>query len=560
MSASTYIIGHKNPDADAICSAIAYAAFKEATGESGYVAARCGNSNARIDSILSKFNVPLPMYVGDVIPRVEDIMRRDIRKTHVDATCAEALDLIDRYDIRALPVVDDNEHVVGVVSIFDLGEFFIPKPAEPRKMRHVHTSIDNIVKALQADVINMVEPERVEDLFVRIAAMDLRSFGKFTKTEDICPEQSIIIVGDRYDIQQRSIQSGVRLLVVTGGLEIDDDVVQMAKEKNIGLIVSRFDSATTSWIIRTATELGPLVDSKNITTFDREEKLSVVRRRIAQNNSPIYCVVDDSGRLEGVFTKTDLLKPVNTRLVLVDHNELGQAVNGAGEVNIVEIVDHHRLGNPPTAQPILFRNEIIGSTCSIIAELYRSRGIDPTPQIAGVLMGGIISDTLNLQSPTTTERDANLLPWLSKIAGVETDALATLIFTAGSIVVSESPEKVITSDCKQYEQGEIRYSVSQVEELGFNNFWKKSADIQQALSDYQTQEGLSFSCLLVTDINTQNSLLLVEGDEACIEQISFSPVGSSHHIFELPGIVSRKKQVIPYFSNLLSGMGVAAGG
>ncbi len=558
MSATTYIIGHKNPDADAICSAIAYAAFKEAVGETGYVAARCGNSNARIDAVLKKFNVSLPTYVGDVIPRVEDIMRREIRKTHRDATCAEALDLIDRYDIRALPVVDDNEHVAGVVSVFDLGEFFIPKPTEPRKMRHVHTSIDNIVKALEADVINMIEPERVEDLYVRIGAMDLRSFGKFTKTEEIAPEQSIIVVGDRYDIQQRSIQFGVRLLVVTGGLEIEEDVIQMAKEKNICLIVSRFDSATTAWIIRTATELGPLVNSKNVTTFDREEKLSTVRRRIAQSNAPIYCVVDGSGRLEGIFTKTDLLKPVTTRLVLVDHNELGQAVNGAGEVNIVEIVDHHRLGNPPTAQPILFRNEIIGSTCSIVAELYRGRGMDPSPQIAGVLMGGIISDTLNLQSPTTTERDANLLPWLSQIAGVEADELANLIFTAGSIVVTEVPEKVITSDCKQYEQGDIRYSVSQVEELGFNNFWEKSADIQRALSEYQQKEGLSFSCLLVTDINTQNSLLLVEGDEACIEQISFSPVGSSHHIFELPGIVSRKKQVIPYFSNLLNGIGVPA--
>ncbi|MGE9292041.1 MAG: DHHA2 domain-containing protein, partial [Puniceicoccales bacterium] len=170
-----------------------------------------------------------------------------------------------------------------------------------------------------------------------------------------------------------------------------------------------------------------------------------------------------------------------------------------------------------------------------------------------------ISDTLNLQSPTTTERDANLLPWLAEIEGFSTEDLANLIFTAGSIVVSDSPGKVVTSDCKQYEQGEIRYSVSQVEELGFNNFWNKSSEIQKALGEYQQQEGLTFSCLLVTDINTQNSLLLVESDEACIEQISFSPVGSSHHIFELPGIVSRKKQVIPYFSNLLSGMGVSAG-
>ncbi|MEM8550335.1 MAG: putative manganese-dependent inorganic diphosphatase, partial [Verrucomicrobiota bacterium] len=420
-----------------------------------------------------------------------------------------------------------------------------------------HTCIDNIIKALEAKIICVNEPERMEDLYVRIGAMDFRSFGRFTETEHIKPEQSIIVVGDRYDIQQRSIQSGVRLLVVTGDLEIEEDVIEMAKTKNTCLIVSRFDSATTSWIIRTATALAPLVQEE-VMTFNREEKLSSVRRRIAKSNDPLFCVVDDEGLLEGVFTKTDMLKPVETSLVLVDHNELGQAVNGAAEVNIVEIVDHHRLGNPPTSQPILFRNEIIGSTCSIIAELYRARGLDPAPEIAGVLMGGIISDTLNLQSPTTTERDANLLPWLSGIAGVSVDNLAHLIFTAGSIVVTQPPDKVVTADCKHYEQGELKYSVSQVEELGFNNFWKKADEIQAALGAYQKQEGLNFSTLLVTDINTQNSLLLVAGDEETIEQISFSPVNGRTDVFDLPGIVSRKKQLIPYFTSLLNYMGVTA--
>ncbi len=557
MQSPTYIIGHKNPDADAICSAIAYAAFKEAIGEEGFVAARCGNSNARIDAILTKFKTPLPQFVGDVIPRVEDIMRTKVRKTHIGATCSEALELIDTYDIRSLPVVDKDDHVEGVVSVFDLGEFFIPKPNEPRKMRHVFASIDNIVKALEADVVTLSNSDRVEDLYVRIGAMDFRSFGRFTETEDIKPEQSIIVVGDRYDIQQRSIQSGVRLLVVTGGLEVESDVIEMAKSKGTCLIVSKFDSATTSWIIRTATDLAPLVD-REVSTFNREEKLSSVRRRIAQSNAPIFCVVDENRRLEGIFTKTDLLKPVQTSLVLVDHNELGQAVNGAGEVNITEIVDHHRLGNPPTSQPIFFRNEIIGSTCSIIAELYRARGLEPSPQIAGVLMGGIISDTLNLKGPTTTDRDRYLLPWLAGIAGVEADTLADEIFSAGSIVVSETPDRVIIADCKHYEQGDIAYSVSQVEELGFNNFWNKAEQIQDALTAYQKEKGLTFSALLVTDINTQNSLLLVEGDETCIEQISFSPYNSKHNIFELPGIVSRKKQLIPYFTSLLRNIAVMA--
>jgi len=557
MNEPIYIVGHRNPDADAICSAIAYAAYKKAIGQEGYIPARCGNSNARIDAILQRFQLHLPVFLGDVTPRVSDVMTRKVRKIKLGNTCYEALELIDRYDVRSLPVVDEDNRVNGLISIFNLGEFFIPKPGEQRKMRHVHTSIHHIIQALEATVLNSVDIERVEDLYVRVGAMDIRSFGNWTQTEGTAPEESIIVVGDRYDIQQKAISSGARLLVVTGDLDVEEEVVHYAREKGVTLIVSRFDSATTSWIIRTATQVDPMV-SNDVACFSPDEKLSVVRRKIATAGMPIFCVVDEDRHLKGIFTKTDLLKPVKRRLILVDHNEIEQAVPGASEVQIIEIVDHHRLGNAPTNQPIFFRNEIIGSTSSIIAEMFRAAGIDPEPAIAGIMAAGLISDTLHLKSPTTTEQDRRLLPWLCQLAHVSENELADIIFKSGSVILNSAPDVVIRGDCKTYHQEAYKFSVSQIEELGFDNFWNHCDGLEDALEAHRKSEDLAFACLLVTDINTQNSLLMVKGDEAFIDNVPYPRVRNHVEIFDAPGIVSRKKQLIPFITTTLQTMASSA--
>jgi len=551
-----YILGHKNPDADAICSAIAYEAYKHAIGETGFVAARCGNSNARIDAILERFDVPLPVFLGDVTPRVADIMRSKVRSVTKDSTCAEALELIDKYDVRALPAVDAKGRVEGLVSIFQLGEFFIPKPKEPRAMRRVNTSVGAIIRSLNAQVLHASDVDSLQELFVRVGAMDIRSFGQHHREQNTPAEQSIIVVGDRWDIQERCIQLGVRLLVITGGLDVDEDVIERAKERDVSLIVSPFDSATTSWIIRTATLIDGLIEP-DVQCFTREDRVASVKRRIANLGDPLYMVVDDEKKLIGVFSKSDILRPSRTRIALVDHNELGQAVSGADEVQILEIIDHHRLGNVPTEQPILFINRPVGSTCSIVADLFRTKNLTPGPGIAGVLMAGIISDTLLLNSPTTTPLEGELLEWLSPIAEIEPKELADLIFTSGSVIINHSADDVIQSDCKIYEEGGIRFSVSQIEELGFSNFWDNEDALQTALENYRKSGELLFSLLLVTDINSQDSLLVVAGNDELKSQINY-PQRAQSNIYDLKGIVSRKKQLIPYVSTLLKTMGVVA--
>lgn len=555
MEEPIYIFGHKNPDADSICSALAYEAFQHAIGNMHYVAARCGNSNARIDTILKQFKLSLPLFMGDVTPRIVDIMHEDVFTVTKESTYAEALELIDMHDVRALPVVDASRKVEGSVSIFQLGEAFIPKPQAGREMRRVYSSISAIIRSLNAEVLHVTDSDDLEDLYVRVGAMDVRSFGKHHHEEGTPAESSIIIVGDRWDIQERCLQLGVRLLVITGGAKVDEDVIERAKRRGVSIIVSPYDSASTAWTIRTATHIDRLVDP-DVKRFLPEDKISSVKGRVANSNAPLYMVVNEHEELVGVFSKSDLLRPSRKRIALVDHNELGQAVNGAGQVQIVEIIDHHRLGNIPTEQPILFLNRPVGSTCSIVADMYRSRQLTPEPAIAGVLMSGIISDTLLLNSPTTTPLEGELLDWLSPIAGITPEALADLIFSSGSVILSSSPSEVICSDCKVYNEEDLRYSVSQIEEMGFNNFWKHVDALEEALSDYCEREKLRFSVLLVTDINKQNSLLVVAGSEGLCQSINYPHKKGHDNIFDLPGIVSRKKQLIPYLSNLLKGMGM----
>ena len=545
----TYVIGHKNPDADAICSALAYAAFKEASGQTGFRPARCGNSNARIDAILHRFGATLPEFVGDVIPRIEDIMHRDPFKVTVDDTCARALELLDLHDVRALPVIGRDQLLVGYVSIFSLGDYFIPKPKRATSMRKVTSSINAIIRSVGATEVVAYDAAVVDDLYVRVAAMELDSFGKSATLEGIPTSKSVIVVGDRADVHLRAIEMGVRIIIVTGGHRMKADVLERAKAARVSVAYADTDSATTAWAVRAATLVGSLVQTDAF-TFKPQEKLSAARRRIVQNPALICHVVDEEGRLLGAFTKTDLISPPRARLVLVDHNELSQAVDGAAEVEITEVVDHHRLGNAPTHQPILFINRPLGSTCSIVADMYRTAGLVPTPQVAGLMMCGIISDTLLLQSPTTTPLDADLLRWLAGLADADPRGLADMIFSAGSVLATLSPAAAVRSDCKQYREGDRRFSVAQVEELGFTAFWAGEDALLAALEQYRLEQGLAFSCLLVTDIDTQSSLLLVRGDAEVVQAITYAPKRPPD-IFDLPGIVSRKKQLLPYLGSLL---------
>lgn len=552
MSPPTLIFGHRNPDADAICSALAYADFKRSTDEGTFEPARCGNSNVRIDAILERFGVPLPPFVGDVTPRLREQMTRDPITVAPRATLAEALELIDRHDIQVLPVVEDGNRLKGMVSIFQLGQSFVPRTGPARDVRRVVTSVEAIVRALKATPLHLENETEVEELVVRVGAMDIRSFNRRQNEEGLEPGKTVIVVGDRWDIQQRSIQRKIRLLVISGGLEVEPEVQERAREAGVSLIVSPYDSATTAWTIRAATRVEAVM-GREMVSFSPEETVESVRRRMANLDPAVFMVTGEDGRLQGVFTRRDILRPTETRIILVDHNELTQAVAGADQVQVVEVVDHHRLGDLRTEEPILFVNRPVGSTCTIIGDLYRMAGLEPTPQLAGIMMGGLVSDTLNLRSPTTTGVDEDVLRWLEGIAGLTGSELAEIIFSSGSVLVANEPDNVVRLDRKIYEEGGVRFAVSQVEELDFEEFWRRSEDLSDALGRTRAREDLALAALLVTDVKTQNSLLLVRGDPELVAAIPY-PVVEEGEVFQLDGVVSRKKQVLPLLSGILKGI------
>jgi manganese-dependent inorganic pyrophosphatase len=385
--------------------------------------------------------------------------------------------------------------------------------------------------------------------------MDLKSFDRLQDEEGIPASQSIIIVGDRRDIQERAIERGARLLVISGKRLVSAEVLEEARAQGVSVFSCAYDSASTAWAIRSATRVSALLSREHI-AFSPDETLESIRRKTA-SLAPAVFMVTDNGRLLGVFSRRDLLRSSSARIILVDHNELTQAVPGAEYAEIVEVVDHHRLGDLRTQEPILFLNRPVGSTCTIVADLFRTSGVPITPELAGVMMGGLVSDTLNLRSPTTTPVDASILEWLEATAGVTGSELAEIIFSSGSVVATHTPVEVVGLDRKVYEEGTWRFSVSQVEELGFTEFWAREAELGEALSEICAREGLDFSALFVTDVKSQDSLLMIRGSAGVIDAVPYPSVDDGE-VFELQGIVSRKKQLLPFLTGLLKNVESAA--
>ncbi len=540
------VIGHRNPDTDAICSAIGYAEFKRRTGMPEAVAARCGDTNDRIDFVLKTFGVPAPKFVADVAPKVRDVMQSRILSVTPGATAADALSLMDERNIRILPVLDESQRCCGLLSLFKLSKFLFPTANRLVDSRRVLSSLTNLARTLHGELLIAHEPEAEEDLTLMIGAMSLESFAE--RLDTFAREKLVVVVGDRWDIQNLAIREGVRVVIVTGGLKVETKTIEAAQRKKVSLITSPHDTATTASLCRAAVAVRHVLNEEFL-CFREHAPLAAVRDEATSSGFQIFPVLDAQGQTVGILSKTDFLKTVTRKLILVDHNELSQAVQGADEVEIIEIIDHHRIGALTTHQPILFRNEPVGSTSTIVADCFFRYGVELPPPIAGLLLAGLVSDTLNLTSPTTTPHDAEVLKSLEKIAGVNAAEFTDKLFTSGSLLTLHSAPKAITTDCKEYAEGGVRFSVAQIEEIGFDQFWKRKAELLEALEKYRERRKYFFSVLLVTDVTTQNSLLVVAGDDEFVAQIDYPKLEPG--IYELRAVVSRKKQLLPYLTHCL---------
>lgn len=546
-----YVIGHRNPDTDAICAAIGYAAYLREVRGGEIIPACCGEINARTNWVLKLAGMEPPKLLLDVRPTAGIVCRREVLTAKPSETFLSVYRKMMEHNFRSIPVVDEEGRLLGMPTIQEMAQLFLPSDAKHGAAnREVVTSVQNMAAAMGGSLIGALEGnDQVEDLVLVVAASSVETSRD--RASQFPPRQVVLVTGDRPEVHALAMELGVRCLVVTGGFSPWESLLAQAKAKGVSVIRAPQDTASASQLIRFSRPIAEALVHEFL-SFTTRTPLREIIHAVQDSHQPLFPVIDEeSGRLEGVFSKSDLVEVPRTKLVLVDHNEFSQAVAGADEAEILEVIDHHRLsGNLRTKEPVRFINEPVGSTSTIVGIMYRMRGLTPDKGTAICLCAGLISDTLHLTSPTTTQTDREILEWLSKVAGVDAAQFVKDFFAAGSLLREATPARAIEGDRKVFEENGWRISISQIEEMGLDEFWKKQAELHEALTALCKAHNLHFACLMVTDITMHHSVLLIAGDKRVATAMNYHE--RSPQVYDMPGVVSRKKQLFPYLSNLVS--------
>ena len=548
-----YVFGHRNPDTDAICSALAYADFLRRTTRPDAIAACCGTPNQRTEFVLRKAGVAAPRIIMDIRPEVEDVCNRQPVVARQNDVFFDVYVRMNEHGVRAIPVLDEGDRVIGIVTLLDLLELMLHGGMDPIKSREVRSTLDNVVSVIGGTYQHVVDPNRIDDFVVTVGAMSADGFT--SRMQEFPAERLLVVSGDRPTIQLPALERGVRALVVTGGYRLSSGLMHLAEARGVSVINSPYDTATTTMRIKAAHRIESVIDT-NFMTIPSRMPVANARQQVFRSPQTIFPVVDGS-RLVGVLSKSDLVNPPQPELVLVDHNELSQAVQGAEDADIVEVLDHHRLGGSlKSNRPIRFCMEPVGSTCTLVARMFQNAKIDPTPGIALCMASGMISDTLFLRSPTATQTDSELLTWLQQFCDADLKEYANEFFQVGSALRSCDSDQVVREDCKEFEESGRRFSISQIEEIGFDLFWQRKDELALALERLSREGGLDFSALLVTDISSNGSLLLMSREPDGWEEINYPQLEDK--LYQLDEVVSRKKQLLPLIISLLESSSVAS--
>ncbi len=546
---SLLVFGHRNPDTDAICAALAYADYLQQTSRPDAIACCCGAPNKRTEFALERAGLSAPRIVMDVRPEVGDVCRRNPIIARSSEVFFEVYQRMNEHGIGAVPVLDDEGKLLGVLTLLNLLQLVFEGDTDPIRFRQVTTTVNKICQVINGEYQHVLDPDARSQMMVMVGAMSAEGFTK--RLHRFEAAKLIVVSGDRPTIQLPALEHGVRVMVVTGGYKLSPGLLQLAKANNVTVINSPLDTATTTMRIKMARQIEDAID-RDCLMLQSKDTVADVRRSVDRSRQKLFPVLDDKGRLFGVLSKTDLVNPPRPKLVLVDHNELSQAVIGADEADIVEVLDHHRLGGSlKSSEPIRFINEPVGSTCTLVARQFRAAGLTPSAGIALCMASGIISDTLFLRSPTSTQTDRDCLDWLRGFCKYDLDQYAREFFAIGSALRSCTPRDVIREDCKEFTEHDIRFSISQIEEIGFELFWQRKDEILAALTDMAQSRNLEFSSLLVTDIVSNGSLLLMSHEPDYWEEINYPRV--DRHLYQLDDVVSRKKQLLPLIARLIAG-------
>lgn len=549
MKKTVYIFGHKNPDTDSVVSATAYARLKQLQGFSNYKAARAGHFNPQTDYIFKKFNVESPKYIPSLTPKVEYYMEDECTVVDENKSVWAAIGEMERAHLRALPVVDKDGKYKSLLHYSAFAQKLLDI-LNPDNKVSISTSIALITRTMNAQPLIV---HNQDEIFKSTILVGAASDGTFTRMlEEHKSENIIVITSDRENIYEACIERRVKLLIITSGYMLNKELKEKAQKNGVSVIMSPYTTSGTVMMIAYSTPVSLMADPE-IQPVHPEDTISKIRQVLLDSPIRRLPVVDADNKVIGIISEHDLTNEPNIQLILVDHNELSQAVEGTEHYKIQEVIDHHRIGPLSTTYPITFINKPIGSTSTIITTLYQEAKIPIPKDIAGLLLCGIVSDTLILQSTTTTDIDRQTAAYLSTITDLDIQAVGKEILTAGSRIKGRTAAEVIHQDMKEYREDKAVYTVSQIEVGNLKEILDRKKEFISELEIERRSNKAIFAALLVTDITQLSSILFLSADEKFRPFITFPKLETD--IYFLKDVVSRKKQLIPLITEQVENYG-----
>jgi manganese-dependent inorganic pyrophosphatase len=537
------ILGHKNPDADSMCAVYAYAKFKNITDRKNkYISARCGGVNNQTRLIFNRLNIPIPPLYKDIYPKVNDVMTRDVYVKGEDEPLFEALHSLEKQKIRIVPIVSNNNKFAGVISIFELASFFIPKNLEEIP-RHI-ISLDYFTHLFKGTFIKRAKNDILECI-ISVGAMPYDDFVRVMEEKKNLP--ILLVLGNRKEIIEYAIKNQFPCIVVTG---VND-------EKALNLDLSKYNGSffitpiETYDVLRLLTYTIPCkyVMNKKVPIVAPDVYLKEARNMILNYENRVLLVVNENYNLMGILTRTDILQSKPKKVILVDHNEFSQAVDGIETSEIIEIIDHHRIGDIKTKNPISILAKPVGSSCTIIYGLYKSTSVPLDRTIALVLLSGILSDTILLKSPTTTDEDVKAVEEISMMTGFDYKQWGEEIFSQAIVLREENIKDLMLADFKLYSECGVKFGIGQIEVVNFSEVNAIKESIIKKLYEVKDEKSLDWVILLVSNIVTGHSILY-STEFSPIEHLwAYKKVGKNEYYLE--NTISRKKQLLPEILNLL---------
>ncbi len=532
-----FVIGHKNPDTDSICSAIVYADLKKKLTGKDYVAKRAGHLNAETQFVLEKCNVEAPEYISDVSTQVRDIEIREVKGVSGNISLKKAWKLMKDENVVTLPITKDKK-LEGVITIGDIATTYMDV-YDSNILATANTPYLNILETIDGTMVVGDKNKSYNKGKVLIAAANPDLMESYIEEHDL------VILGNRYESQLCAIEMKAGCIIVCEGAKVSMTIQKLANEHGCTVISTPHDTYTVARLMNQSMPIEFFMIRDNLITFRSDSLIDEIKTVMAKNRNRDFPILDRRGDFLGMISRRNLLNMERKQIVLVDHNERSQAVDGIEDAEILEIIDHHRLGTIETIKPVFFRNQPLGCTATIIYQMYKENGIEIEKAMANLLCAAIISDTLMYRSPTCTPIDKEACEELAKIAGIDVVTFAEEMFEAGSNLKSKSPEEIFYQDFKKFSIDDVTFGVGQINSMNAIEL----ADIKEKLMPYlekaYIEHGVDMIFFMLTNIIRESTDLIYMGNNAkdLIER-AFG-VTSKGDFYRLDGVVSRKKQLIP---------------